>query len=444
MNIINAVSDSIIVVKPNQDVVNMSNTAIKAVNEGLKSIGMNAAWVDKSDNIVLLIFIILLAFFANFICHRVVLKTIAKIVSHTKAKWDDILFSDDVLVHASHLVAPILIYIALPMAFPGTENHSVLEFLSRLCMVYIILVSVSFISSILNSFYNIFMQMEQFKNRPINGFVQIIKLLIYFLGVILIISTLINKSPTVLLTGLGASAAILMLVFKDSIMGFVSGIQLSANHMLKVGDWITVPKCGADGNVIEVTLNTVKVRNWDETITTIPPYLLVSDSFINWEGMSQSGGRRVQRAINIDMRSVHFCTQEMLDKFRRIALLSDYIDGMQKELTDYNKKKNIDNSVLVNGRRQTNLGVFRTYLTEYLKSLPVVNKNMTLMVRQLQPTETGIPLQLYFFSSIKKWEKYEAIQADIFDHVLAIIPEFGLRVFQNPIGEDFKQWPDKN
>jgi miniconductance mechanosensitive channel len=240
-----------------------------------------------------------------------------------------------------------------------------------------------------------------------------------------------------LLTGLGASAAILMLVFKDSIMGFVSGIQLSANKMLKVGDWIAMPKYNADGTVIEVTLNTVKVRNWDNTIITIPPYALVSDSFQNWRGMQESGGRRVKRSVNIDMNSVKFCTPEMLEKYRKIHLLRDYINITEDVVKKYNEDNSIDNSVLVNGRRQTNLGVFRAYLTQYLKNLPEVNQELTCMVRQLQPTDHGIPVELYFFSAIKEWVIYEGVQADVFDHVLAIIPEFDLSVFQSPSGADF-------
>lgn len=209
--------------------------------------------------------------------------------------------------------------------------------------------------------------------------------------------------------------------------------------MLKVGDWISMPKYGADGTVIEVTLNTVKVRNWDNTIITIPPYLLVSDSFQNWQGMRESGGRRVKRSINIDMSSVRFCTPEMLAKYRKIQLLKDYIDETEKVVKEYNKERHIDNSILVNGRRQTNLGVFRAYLTNYLRSLPTVNQELTCMVRQLQPTGTGIPMELYFFSASKDWIPYEGVQSDVFDHVLAIIPEFGLSVFQNPSGEDLKK-----
>ena len=258
-------------------------------------------------------------------------------------------------------------------------------------------------------------------------------------GGIVVVGELIGRDPLSLLAGLGASAAILMLVFKDSIMGFVSGVQLSANDMLKVGDWIEMPKYGANGTVIEVTLNTVKVRNWDNTITTIPPYLLVSDSFQNWRGMRESGGRRVKRSINIDMTSVRFCTPEMLAKYRKIQLLKDYVEQTEEVIEKYNVENGIDNSILVNGRRQTNLGVFRAYLTAYLKSLPDVNQELTCMVRQLQPTDRGIPIELYFFCALKDWVPYEGVQADVFDHVLAIIPEFDLQVFQSPSGRDFQR-----
>ena len=281
--------------------------------------------------------------------------------------------------------------------------------------------------------------MESLRGRPLKGLLQTLQVLLWFIGGIVVVSVLIGQSPLTLLAGLGASAAILMLVFKDSIMGFVSGVQLSANDMLKVGDWITMPKYGANGYVIEVTLNTVKVRNFDNTITTIPPYLLVSDSFQNWRGMRESGGRRVKRSINIDMTSVRFCTPEMLEKFRKINLLKDYIDQTEEVVRVYNEENHIDNEVLVNGRRQTNLGVFRAYLTAYLKSLPVVNTELNCMVRHLQPTDHGLPVELYFFSNVKDWIPYEAVQADVFDHVLAIIPEFDLRVFQSPSGADFRQ-----
>ncbi len=293
-----------------------------------------------------------------------------------------------------------------------------------------------FINAALNLLLEIYNRKEAFKNKPLKGFVQIIQVLVFFVGFIIIISILIGKSPATLFAGLGASAAILMLVFKDTILGFVAGIQLSANDMLRPGDWITMTKYGADGTVIEVTLNSIKVRNFDNTITMIPPYALVSDSFQNWRGMQESGGRRVKRSINIDMNSVRFCTPEMLAKFRKISLLTEYIDTKQKELERYNEEHNIDDSIKVNGRRQTNLGVFRAYLVNYLKSNPDVNKDLTCMVRQLQPTEKGIPMELYFFAATTVWIPYEGIQSDVFDHILAVLPEFGLQVFQEVSGSD--------
>ena len=410
---------------------------VEKINAMLVAMGLTPSWADSMDQVIATLLIILIAFIADLVCRHIVLKLVHKLVKQTKATWDDIVFDRKVMIHLSHLVPPVLIYIFIPMTI---EKEATLDLIQRVCMIYIIVVFLRFISVFLSAVYHVYNQREQFRDRPLKGLLQTAQVTLIFVGGIAIVSILINKSPVVLLTGLGASAAILMLVFKDSIMGFVSGIQLSANNMLKVGDWIAMPKYGADGTVIEVTLNTVKVRNWDNTITTIPPYALVSDSFQNWRGMEESGGRRVKRSINIDMNSVRFCTPKMLDKYRKIRLLKDYIDETERVVTAYNKENGIDNSVLVNGRRQTNLGVFRVYLTNYLRSLPNVNQDMTCMVRQLQPTELGIPLELYFFSAVKTWVPYEGLQADVFDHVLAIIPEFDLHVFQNPTGEDFRNY----
>lgn len=417
----------------------MGGAVMQEVNRSLLSAGMDEAWADKMDNLVVLLFIIGIALLANVICRRILLRVVAKLVKQTKATWDDIVFDHKVMVHLSRMVAPVLIYIAVPIAFPEHVEYGLLDFLRRLCMIYILAVFLRFVSSLFTAIYHVYSQKQQYRDKPLKGLLQTAQVVLFFIGGIVIISILIKQSPVVLLTGLGASAAVLMLVFKDSIMGFVSGIQLSANNMLKVGDWITMPKYGADGTVIEVTLNTVKVRNFDNTITTIPPYLLISDSFQNWQGMQESGGRRVKRSVNIDMSSVRFCTPEMLEKYRKIQLLREYIDETEKVVEAYNKEHQIDNSVLVNGRRQTNLGVFRAYLTNYLRHLPAVNHDLTCMVRQLQPTETGIPLELYFFSSDKAWVAYEGVQADVFDHVLAIIPEFDLQVFQNPSGADLRR-----
>ena len=411
------------------------------INEILLSWGFSQSWADDLTSGVILVVILAIAFLGDAICRHIILTAVARLVKKTKATWDDIVFDRKVLTHVSHLVAPIVLYILLPLAI---SNLGLLSFIQRICMIYIIAVFLKFISSLLTALFHVYSEKEQFRDRPLKGLLQTVQVILFFIGGIIIVSILIDKSPMVLLTGLGASAAVLMLVFKDSIMGFVSGIQLSANNMLRVGDWIQMPKYGADGTVIEVTLNTVKVRNWDNTITTIPPYALVSDSFQNWRGMQESGGRRIKRSIRIDMNSVKFCTPEMLAKYKKIQLLKDYIEETEKVIEDYNKEHGIDNSILVNGRRQTNLGVFRAYLTNYLKSLPTVNQDLTCMVRQLQPTEQGIPLELYFFSAIKAWVPYEGVQADVFDHVLAIIPEFDLHVFQNPTGEDFRELSKRN
>ena len=405
------------------------------IKEILQSWGFNESWTDDLTSTIILVIILAIAFLGDAICKHVILTTVTRLVKKTKATWDDVVFDRKVMICLSHLVAPIILYILLPLAI---SNAGLLTFILRICMIYIIAVFLKFISALLSALYHVYSEREQFRDRPLKGLLQTVQVILFFIGGIIIVSILIDKSPMVLLTGLGASAAVLMLVFKDSIMGFVSGIQLSANNMLKVGDWIEMPKYEADGTVIEVTLNTVKVRNWDNTITTIPPYALVSDSFQNWRGMQESGGRRIKRSIRIDMNSVKFCTPEMLAKYRKIRLLKDYIEETERVVEEYNKEHGIDNSVLVNGRRQTNLGVFRAYLTNYLRSLPAVNQDLTCMVRQLQPTEQGIPLELYFFSSIKAWIPYEGVQADVFDHVLAIIPEFDLHVFQNPTGEDFR------
>ena len=406
------------------------------IKEFLEMIGLNDVWITKVTPFIVLLFIVLVAWIADYISRTLLASVILKIVRKTKVEWDDILFTPRTVSSMCRIVAPVLIYLLLPWAIPESRYLGVLN---RALIIYMIVVFLTFLNHFLSGIYTIYSEKEKLKNRPLKGLLQTIQGIVIFIGIIFIIAILINKEPWALLTGLGASAAILMLVFKDSIMGFVSGIQLTANNMLKVGDWISMPKYNADGTVIEVTLNTVKVRNWDKTITTIPPYALVSDSFQNWRGMEESAGRRVKRSINIDMNSVRFCTPQMLEKFSRINLLKEYVTHTEKVLEEYNEEHQIDDSVMVNGRRQTNLGVFRAYLTNYLNSHPMVNQHMTCMVRQLQPTERGIPIELYFFSSEKMWVPYENLQSDVFDHVLAIIPEFDLRVFQNPSGDDFRQ-----
>ncbi len=404
------------------------------MNEILIDWGVDPKLANMFDETIIAVLMIGVSIGLDYLCQAIFVGGMKHYTKRAPHQWNTLLMKRRVVHHLIHILPGVLVYFLLPLAF--VRGKEILDFSQKICAVYIIAAILFTINGLLLVMLDVYNARDKQKNRPMKGFVQVLQVLLFFIGGIVIIAVLVNKSPMTLFAGLGASAAVLMLVFKDSIMGFVSGIQLSANNMLKVGDWITMPKYGADGTVIEVTLNTVKIRNFDNTITTIPPYLLISDSFQNWQGMQESGGRRVKRSINIDMTSVHFCTPEMLAKYRKIQLLKDYVDETEKVVEEYNKEHHIDNSVLVNGRRQTNLGVFRAYLTNYLKSLPTVNQDLTCMVRQLQPTETGIPLELYFFSANKVWVAYEGIQADVFDHVLAIIPEFDLRVFQNPSGAD--------
>lgn len=390
------------------------------------------------DNLIVLLLVIAVTVGIDYTCRYIFLGLFKRFAKRTRNQWDDLIVERKIINKLMHLIPAILVYIMLPLALPRAEMPTLLGILQMICSIYIVAVILRFINAALNLLLEIYNRKEAFKNKPLKGFVQIIQVLVFFVGFIIIISILIGKSPATLFAGLGASAAILMLVFKDTILGFVAGIQLSANDMLRPGDWITMTKYGADGTVIEVTLNSIKVRNFDNTITMIPPYALVSDSFQNWRGMQESGGRRVKRSINIDMNSVRFCTPEMLDKFRKISLLTEYIDTKQQELERYNKEHNIDGSIKVNGRRQTNLGVFRAYLVNYLKSNPDVNRDLTCMVRQLQPTEKGIPMELYFFAATTVWIPYEGIQSDVFDHILAVLPEFDLQVFQEVSGSDLR------
>ena len=399
----------------------------------LESLGLDLSYMTNLNRLIVLVLIAVLAFLTDWICRKGIVRLVRKVTQKTKVTWDDLLFNDRVMNNFCHILPPVVVYILLPIAFP--DGSDALAFIRKLCMVYIIAAALRFINIFLGVIFQLATQKEVFRDRPLKGVYQIIQVALFFVGSICIIAVLIEKSPIHLLAGLGASAAILMLVFKDSIMGLVSGVQLSANDMLRPGDWITMPKYNADGTVIEVTLNTVKVRNFDNTIITIPPYALVSDSFQNWRGMRESGGRRVKRSVNLDVNSVCFCTPEMLERYKKIVILKEYIEQTEQKVQQYNQQ-GIDDSVPVNGVHQTNLGVFRAYLELYLKNLPVVNSDLTYMVRQLQPTEKGIPLEVYFFSREKDWVPYEKIQADVFDHIFAVVPYFGLKVFQNPSSAD--------
>lgn len=381
----------------------------------LQDLGISQAqlqWIMPAAAVLL---ILLVAFVLDRICRKLMIPVVKRLTGRTGVKWDDMLFNDEVLNNICHLVTPIVFLILIPMAFPpGSE---MLTFILKLCNVYLVIVVLKLLCSLINSLYVIVSGSEKRKDRSVKGFYQTIKLVVICIGVIVIISTLIDKSPVAILTGLGAGAAILMLVFQDTIKGLVAGVQLTANDMLRPGDWISMPKYGADGDVIEVSLTTVKVRNWDKTITTIPPYALVNDSFQNWRGMFDTGGRRVKRSLNIDMNSVRFCSAEEMEHYRQ----QPWMEGYEEAQGDV-----------------VNLHIFRQYIDFYLRHHAKVHQDMLILVRQLQPTAEGLPLELYFFSASTVWVNYEALQSEVFEHVLAMAHKFGVAVFQRPSGQDLQ------
>ena len=381
----------------------------------LQQLGVATGGLLVVQRVVVILGILLIAYVLDLICRKVVMPGVRKVTAKTQSTWDDYLLSDEVMKNVCHLIPPIVVYVLIPFAFPYEPNF--LSLILKICTIYITVVVMKLICAFLTSLYTISSEHEKLKNHSMKGFYQMLKLIVVCIGVIIIISELISKDPIAILTGLGAGTAILMLVFQDTIKGLVAGIQLTANDMVRPGDWISMPKYGADGDVMEVSLTTVKVRNWDKTITTVPPYALVNDSFQNWRGMFDIGGRRVKRSIHIDMNTVRFCTEEELAHFKQ----QPWMEGFEET-----------------GKEEVNLYLFRHYLDYYLRHHPKVNQDMIMLVRQLQPTEHGMPIELYFFSANTAWVKYEALQAEVFDHVLATVHRFGLKVFQSPTGLDLQ------
>ena len=370
----------------------------------------------------LLVVGLLLYFLARFI----VSKTVYVLIKKTPSKYDDLLIKNKVFVRICLLIPAILIKYYIKDAMPDFSDAAAI--IIKITKIYEITVYASILMALVNTAHELYNSFETSKLKPIEGLVQVIKGIIIAISVLLITTFLLGKSLYSIIIGLGTISAVLMLIFQDSIKGFVGSIQLSINDMLRIGDWIAVGN--ADGTVQEINLTTVKVQNWDNTITTIPTYQLVSCPFTNWRGMSESGGRRIARSINIDVNTIRYCTPEMLEKYKQYSLVKDYITQREEEIQEYNKANNIDTSQVLNGRQQTNLGIFRAYIKAYLNNNPKLNHNLTMMVRQLQPTEFGVPLQIYAFSSDKQWVNYEEIQSDIFDHIISAAPMFDLKIYQ--------------
>jgi miniconductance mechanosensitive channel len=381
--------------------------------------------------------LILGAVIAYFITRRILLILIHKAVKRTSALWDDALVDQNVFGRLAHVVPALVIQkgILLVPDLPATAEAVV----RNLTSVYMIVVVTLTVTAVLSAINQIYEARPGARNRPIKGFIQLAQLVLYIVGGILVIAVLIDRSPVILLSGLGAITAVLMVVFKDTLLSLAASIQLTTQELIRVGDWLEVPQFGADGDVVDVALYTITVQNWDKTISTIPTYQLVAGSFKNWRGMSESGGRRIKRSINIDLNSIRFLTSDEVERFAGIGLLKDYIQSKQEELQSFNTKVETPDEPNVNQRHLTNIGTLRAYIRNYLRQHPRIHDNMTLIVRQLQPGPEGLPIEIYCFSNDTNWVNYEAIQADIFDHIFAIVPEFGLRLFQPPAGSDFAQ-----
>ena len=383
----------------------------------LLDLGIDKANLNWTTRVTMILAILLVSYIVTKLFRHALIPAVRKITAKTKATWDDYLFNDDMLHSFSRMIPPIIFYLLLPFVFDGYPH--VLAILLKTCLIYLIVVTLMLIRSFLKSIYEISSEHEALRYRPLKGIYQMVLLLAIAVGIILIISILIDQNAATILAGLGASAAVLMLIFKDSILGLVAGVQLSANDMLRPGDWVTMAKYGADGYVLEVSLTTVKVQNFDKTITTIPPYALVSDSFQNWRGMWENGSRRIKRSLYIDMTTVRFCTGEEVRNYVEKGWIEAPEEG---------------------GEPMVNLQAYRMYLLAYLQKNPKVNHDMMIMVRQLQPTPEGLPLEVYCFADTIEWLKYEAIQNDLFNHFIAVLLRFGLRVYQHPSGSDLARF----
>ncbi|HET9048436.1 MAG TPA: mechanosensitive ion channel family protein [Chiayiivirga sp.] len=379
----------------------------------------------------------LVAWLANWVTQHLLLAVLGRLVTATRSKWDDALLKRHVLSRLANVV-PALVILAGVDLIPGVPLKVAVA-VRLLAMPFVVLTAAMAAGNLLNAFNDIYEQTsENARRRPIKSYLQLVKIGVYLVAMVLIVSLLLDKSPLALLTGLGAMTALLMLVFKDTILSLVAAVQLTSNDMLRVGDWIEMPSQNADGDVIDINLHTVKVQNWDKTISMIPTWALITQSFRNWRGMTDAGGRRIKRSVLLDQTSVKFLDAEEQQKLCRFALISDYLDAKRSELDRYNARFEASGIDPVNRRRVTNLGTFRAYVTAYLRAHPGVAQDMTLMVRQLDPTPEGLPLQVYCFSADVDWVPFENLAGDIFDHLLAVLPEFGLQVFQAPAGFDFR------
>ena len=406
------------------------------IQKWLISIGVSKATSIYITKGVLILLLLIISYIVNLIAKKIFLRLIKKIISKTKTQWDDVILKKGVVKRFARIIPAVVIYLGVSIAFADTTLSILIK---RFAVAYMIGVSIFVLISLLDAINFIYKTFEISRKKPITGYVQIVKIFLYILGFIFVITTLMNKSPWGIISGIGAMTAIILLVFKDTILGFVASIQINSNHIVEIGDPIEVPNYNADGEVIDITLHTVKIQNWDNTITSIPTYSLITSSFKNWRGMKDSGGRRIKRAFYIDKNSIKLCTDEMLNKFENYNLVSDYIKSKTLQINDSKKQNDINSNYIINCNKITNLEVFREYIKQYLIKRDDIREDMTLVIRNLEATHQGLPVQVYCFSSKTSMTEYELIQSEIFDHIHAVLQEFDLRIFQYPGGFDLHQ-----
>lgn len=402
----------------------------------LISVGLSETMATYLNMLALLIALVIIVFITDFIVKKLLIRAFVQFARRSKTNFDDFLIINKVPRNIAHII-PLLIAIKLvPTIFFDFPKYE--SFFEKALEVFAIVLALWIVRSFLNTTRDYFKTLPRLKDKPIDSYIQVFMIFAWVGGILSAIAIITGIEFFKFFTAMGAASAVILLIFKDTILGFVASIQVSINNMVSIGDWITFEKYGADGDVIEINLATVKVQNFDKTITTIPTYALISDSFKNWRGMVNSDGRRIKRALNIKLDSVHYLSKDQVDKLKDIQIINAYINKRQSDIDTFNAKNNIDKSLLLNGRNLTNLGVFRKYIETYIERHPAINKNMMIMVRQLEPTTQGIPLEIYTFSSDKRWENYEYIMADIFDHVIAAVPYFDLEVFEHPSNSAIK------
>jgi miniconductance mechanosensitive channel len=408
---------------------------IEVINAYLKKIPLVAGYEQELTSVIAFVFVLGIAVLVHLMTKGIAINLVSALINRIRNSKEDVYNTRAILSRLTYFTPAAIIYHYMPTAL--SLYPAVSEVITIIALVAMVIIVTMILNAMIDTFSEVYKTLEVSKRMPLTSFIQLARILIFFLCGIAVVSVILDESPAKLFAGLGAMTAVLMLVFKDPIMGFAAGVQLSSNSMVAPGDWVEMPKYGVDGDIMEIGLTTVKVRNFDKTITTVPTQALIEDSFKNWRGMQETGGRRIKRAVFINLNSVRFCTKEDLERFGGIQYISEYIEEKHKEIAEYNTAKKVNLENLANGRRMTNIGVFRNYIESYLEHHPKIHKHLTILVRQLNPTENGLPVEIYAFTNDTNWKRYESIQSDIFDHILAVATEFDLTVFQNPSGADF-------